>query len=614
MSKAWGDDFIKTCRPRSILTGSEWADEYRYVAPGTSPEPGPWRTDRVPYLREPMDSATDSDTEIIVMMFSSQVGKSEMQINLIGYYADQEPAPQLMLQPTVEAAEAFSKERIDPTFRYSPGLKGKLEDGKDGRGSSRKTATTIRQKHYPGGYLALVGANSPAGLASRPIRILLADEVDRYGTTKEGDPLKLAIQRTTNFHNRKIILVSTPTVSERSKIEEWFKKSDQRYYNVPCKCCGGMQVLKWAQVKWDRDDAGGHLPETARYECEHCGEVMRGAGKPDMDMLLAGRWVATRESKIKGYHLNSLYSPWVSLDALVAEWVEATKNRDRKGLMEFLNLKLGEPWVEHDDDMDYEHLHGKRREYYKAELPDGVLVVTAGVDVQDTYLAVETVGWGVGYESWGIEYRIIMGDPGQDAVWNQLDEYLQRTWAFASGTRMGIACACIDSGGHFTNEVYRFTKAREFRRIFAIKGQPGMGRPFVSKPVRNNRIGAVRFDLGVDSGKSTVMSRLRIEEEGPGYCHFPRDQDRGYDVEYFRGLLSERLVYKYQNGKSTVKWDQIYERNEPLDVRNYATGALEILNPNLEALAEHPDPGNVFTQAQPAARGRRRGVLSRGVT
>lgn len=614
MTTAWGDAFLRACRPRSILTGSQWADRYRYVAPGTSPEPGPWRTDRVPYLREPLDVATDSETEIIVMMCSSQIGKSEWLLNVIGYYADQEPAPQLLVQPTVEAAEAFSKERIDPTFRYSPGLKGKLEEGKDGRGESRKSATTIRMKHYAGGYLAMVGANSPAGLASRSIRILTADEIDRYGVTKEGDPLKLAIQRTTNFHNRKICLVSTPTIADRSIIEEWWKRSDQRYYHVPCPHCGAFQTLKWSQVRWDKDEAGNGLPDTARYECEHCGGVMRDAGRPDSAMLQAGHWEPTQQSNIVGFHINSLYSPWVELRKLVAEWLEANKTRDRRGLMEFINLKLGEPWVEHTDDLDYEILHRKRREYYDAELPEGVLILTAGVDVQDSYLAAEVVGWGAGYESWGIEYRIFPGDPGQDAVWTQLDDWLQRTWQFADGNRLGIACACIDSGGHFTTEVYRFTKMRETRRVFAIKGRGGQGIPLISKPVRNNRIGAVRFDIGVDSGKATVMSRLRIEDEGPGYCHFPRDENLGYDLEYFRGLLSERLEFKYENGRVSVRWTKTYERNEPLDVRNYAAAALEILNPNFEALAARPEKGNVYVQATQASRPRGRRVLSRGVT
>lgn len=611
MTAAWGDAFLRACRPRSLMSGSVWADTRRYIAPGTSPEPGPWRTDRVPYLREPLDKATDSTTEVVVMMCSSQVGKSELLLNVLGYFVDQEPAPQLMLHPTLEAAEGFSKERIDPTFRYSPGLQGKLEEGKDGRGTSRKSSTTIRMKHFPGGYVALVGANSASGLSSRPIRVLLADEVDRYGTTKEGNPLKLAIQRTTNFHNRKICLVSTPTVSGASEIEEQFLLSDQRYYHVPCFACGAYQSLKWSQVKWDRDENRRPIFETVRYECEHCGGVMRGHGKPDSAMLEAGVWVASAESDVVGYHLNSIYSPWVDLRVLVAEWDEAYRKNQ---LMEFINLKLGEPWEEHQDDLDADHLHGKRREYYNAELPDGVLLLTAGVDVQGDYLAAEIVGWGEGKESWGIEYRIFYGDPGQTAVWDQLDEWLLRPRTFANGLRLGVAAACIDSGGHYTTEVYQFTKPREFRRVYAIRGRGGEGLPFIGKPARNNRVNAIRIDLGVDNGKRNVMSRIRLEAEGPGYCHFPRDSERGYDVEYFRGLLAERLVFKYRGGRTTSVWEVVHKRNEPLDVRNYATAALEILNPDLEALAKDPSLAAMYAQAPARPRARRRGVISRGVT
>ncbi|EAY7112145.1 phage terminase large subunit family protein, partial [Salmonella enterica] len=342
----WSTAFFRALRPKSRLTVSEWADKYRHVAPGTSPEPGPWRTSRVPYLREPMDVIGDADTETVVMQCSSQIGKSEMQLNVMGYFTDQEPSPQLMIYPTVEAAEAFSKERIDPTFKYSPGLKNKLREGKEGRGAAKKSSTTIRMKHYAGGYVALVGANSPAGLASRPVRILLADEIDRYGVTQEGDPLKLGIQRTTNFHNRKKVFVSTPVLEKTSNIHKWFKLSDQRYYHVPCPCCGAMQVLKWSQVKWDKNDMGEALPETARYECRECGDVIRGPGKPDVEWLAKGVWIPEHpEIKgIVGFHISSLYSPWVALSELVAEFAEATKNRDKNGLMEFINLKLGEPW------------------------------------------------------------------------------------------------------------------------------------------------------------------------------------------------------------------------------------------------------------------------------
>jgi phage terminase large subunit GpA-like protein len=608
----WGRAFMRHCKPRSKMTGSQWADTRRYVAPGTSPEPGEWRTSRVPYLREPQDCVTDRATEMVVMMCSSQIGKSEFLLNVAGYYADQEPSPQLMLMPTVEACEAFSKERLEPTFQYSPGLRGKLEDGKDGRGTAKKSSTTIRMKHYPGGYIALVGANSPAGLASRPIRIGLFDEVDRYGTTKEGDPIKLAMQRTTNFHNRKLCLVSTPTTKASSKIYEYWLKSDQRYYHVPCPHCGEFQKLAWGQVRWDKDGAGVAMPETARYHCAACDRVLRGAGKPPQAMLEAGVWMKTcPDSKIAGFHINSMYSPWVELSALVAEFVEATKSRDRKGLMEFINLKLGEPWEDVANDYDYELLHRTRRQYYDGEVPEGALLLTVGCDTQDHYLAAECVGWGVGKQSWGIEYRIFMGNTKEPEVWAQFDEWRQRVRERADGVQMRVVATFVDSGGHSTDEVYKFCAQRENQRVYAIKGRGGEV-PMIGKPTRNNRHGAPRIDLGVDALKSDTLHAVMLQDEGPKYCHFNRDPAAGYDVDYFKGLLSERLEYKFdkEKGKSVVRWVKVHERNEPLDVRNYNTAAMEMLNPDFDALAARLSAGPA---AAPAPRKRRTGVLSRGV-
>lgn len=610
---AWSKAFLKTCRPRSRMTGTQWADSRRYVAPGTSPEPGEWRTSRVPYLSEPMDCATDKTTETIVMMCSSQVGKSEFLLNVMGYYADQEPAPQLFILPTLNAAEAFSKERIDPTFRYSRGLKNKLETGQNGRGSSRKSSDTIYMKHYPGGYLALVGANSPAGLSSRPIRVLLADEIDRMGDTKEGDPLKLGKQRTTNFHNRKLCYVSTPTIKGESKIEEHWELSDQRHYHVPCHHCGVEQKLVWSQVKWDKDKKGIGIPDSARYECVACNKVMRGAGKPSMEMIGAGRWIAEKPEvkNAAGFHINSLYSPWVNLSSLVEEWIEANKSRDREGLMEFINLKLGELYVENVDEINHEHLH-RRREYYDVELPDDVLLLTAGVDQQDDRLEVEVVGWGVGKESWGIQYEFFMGDPGQPQVWEQLDQFLMRKWSYNNGSQLGITCAVVDSGdGNYTQEVYEFTKPREARHIYSIKGKGGLGVPYLSRPTKTNRVGATLFTIGVDAGKSTIMHRLSLDDEGAGFCHFPREADRGYDENYFKGLTAEKQQREFKQGKTNIKWVKIRERNEPLDCRNYATAALEIINPDLDWLSEQPERGNVYAQQQRPKR--RRGVISKGV-
>lgn len=605
--------FLKAFKPRSKLTGSQWADKYRYIAPGTSPEPGEWRTSRVPYLREPMDSATDKHTEIVVLMTSSQIGKSEALLNIMGFYVDQEPAPQLMLQPTLEAAESFSKERIDPTFRYSAGLNNKLEEGQDGRGTSRKSSTTIRMKHYPGGYIAMVGANSPAGLASRPIRVLLCDEVDRYTPTKEGDPLKLAIQRTTNFYNRKIIIVSTPTIKDTSTVETWYMKSDQRQYYIPCPHCGHEHIWKWENVHWEKDEKGNALPLTATLNCPKCKKIIRGAYKPDPELLAKGRWRASNtESRIKGYHINSLCSPWVNLHSLVEEFTTAMKNRDKDGLMEFINLKLGEPWEERNDDADiWEYLH-KRREYYSEGgfLPNGVLILTAGVDVQHDRLECTVYGWGQGKECWGIEHRIIYGSPEALDTWQQLDGFLQKQRSLENGAQLPIACTCIDSGdGAYTVNVYRYTKARERMRVFSIKGRGGIGVPFINTPTKNNAEGAMLFSIGVDSGKSLVMSRLKIEDEGPAYVHYSRQAECGFNETFFQQLTAEVFEQKFEKGAIKSSWKKIRERNEALDCFVYATAALEILNPNFDYLAKFYENGGAKQTTQP----RRSGVLSKGV-
>ncbi len=581
--------FAQAFTPRPNLTGSEWADKFRYIAPGTSPEPGQWRTSRVPYLKEPMDVATDHKTEIVVMMCSSQVGKSELLLNTLSYYVDQDPAPQLMLQPTLGMAQSFSKERVDPTFRWSPALADKMVKPVDeNRGTSRKSGATILMRSYPGGYLALVGANSPSGLSSRPIRVLLADEVDRYGTTKEGDPLKLAIQRTTNFHNRKIVMVSTPTITGLSDIEAWFSRSDQRRFMIPCPECGTCESWTWPLVRWDRDDEGNVDTRTARIECPHCGAVIRGNGKPDPLLISRGFWEATKESSdgIVGFHMNSLISPWVNLDSLVAEFVNANEARDKKGMQEFINLKLGEPWDDNSTTEDVGVMVHRRREYYKTDIPDGAVLLTAGVDVQRDRIEATIMGWGTGSESWVIRHVILQGDPLGLDVWADLDKILLAPYEHPTLGQMQIMCSCIDSSDGVTTEaVYRYTKPRQAHRVFAIKGRGGFDIPFVTKPAMVGRYKAYLYTLGVDSGKIVVQSRLALQDEGPGYVHVPRDAERGCDEEYCLQLGAERLKQKFEKGRLTRRWHKVRTRNEALDCMVYATAALQILGVNMDEYA-----------------------------
>ena len=549
------------------------------------------------------------------MEMSSQLGKSEGLLNIIGYYADQEPSPQLMLQPTVEAAESFSKERIEPMFQHSPGLRGKLDSGKDGRGSAKKSSTTIRMKHFPGGYLALVGANSPAGLASRPIRVLLCDEVDRYGDTKEGDPLALAIQRTQNFANRKIILVSTPGIKETSNIHPWFLRSDQRHFYVKCPHCGAKHKLEWANVVWDKDESGNGDPMTAAMYCPECGAKERGPYKPDPKLLESGEWIPENPgSTIRGYHLNALYSPWVNLHDLVEQWLRVTHSDDKRGLMEFINLKLGEPFEQYDPEGgDWGELMQRREPYPSDHLPDGVLCLTAGVDVQRDRIECSVYGWGIGRESWAICHSIFYGRPDDQETWNQLDGLLFATFRLKSGVEIPIKAAFVDSGdGMFTNEVYRYTKLRERKLIFSIKGRSGMDLPIVGKPTKAGTVQAMLFTIGVDPCKHRVADHLAKPEPGPGYVHFDSDPDAGFTESFFRQLTAEEWRMKHDSGKNKWEWVKIRDRNEALDCCVYATAAEALLSPNYEFLHERlMKPSKEPEREKPK---RRAGVVSKGIS
>lgn len=583
--------------PPPKLTVSQWADKYRRLSKESSAEPGQWRTDRAPYQREIMDSINDPEVETVVVMSSAQVGKTEILLNTIGYFMDYDPSPIMMVMPTLDLAEAYSKDRLAPMLRDTPALKDKVKDAR-----SRNSNNTLLHKKFPGGHITLVGANSPSSLASRPIRILLADEVDRFPMSAgaEGDPLNLAAKRTTTFWNRKKVYVSTPTIKGLSRIEAEYEDSTMEQWCLPCPSCGHYQPLRWAQIRF----------EDVTMECEKCKERHTEFEWKDQE----GKWIPRKEHPNKrGFHLNELASPWKRWEDIIEDFKEAKKSPET--LKVWVNTALGESWEE-PSETDGEELL-KRRERYNCEVPEKVLVLTAGVDVQDDRLEVEVVGWGIGKESWGIEYKIFYGDPGQEAVWNQLDEYLQKEFKYADGTGLMISCVCVDSGGHFTTEVYKFCKEREHRRIFAIKGKGGDGVPFVGRVSRNNREKAALFTLGVDQGKQLLVSRLKVEFEGPGYCHFPIEAEKGYDEAYFDGLTSERRVIKYYKGRPKVEWiKRPGARNEPLDLRNYATAALEILNPNLELLAERNKNGNIYIQNRKmtgAPRRRKRKVISKGL-
>jgi phage terminase large subunit GpA-like protein len=550
-------DALRVMAPPPRLTVSEWADEYRRLSPESSAEPGAFRTSRAEYQRGIQDAVSDPTVERVVVMSSAQVGKTVTLENVVGFHIHQDPAPILVLMPTLEMAQAFSKDRLATMLRDSPCLRGKVKDPR-----ARDSGNTMLHKTFDGGHITLTGANSPANLASRPIRIVLCDEIDRYPASagSEGDPVNLAVKRSATFWNRKIVLTSTPTIKGLSRIEHAFEHSDQRHYWVPCPDCGEYQVLAWSGVHWDEGK-----PETARYCCEHCGSLIEERHKARM--LQSGEWRAGASfSGTAGFHLNELYSPWRRWSDVATDFLQA-KHGGTEMLKTWVNTSLGEPWEDQGDAVEATGLMARVENYTVDDLEP--LAVTAGVDVQKDRLEVSVFAWGAGEECWLLEHAQLPGDTARPEVWQELHEVLVEHEPNA---------VAVDSGFN-ASQVYAFCERRRF--AFAIKGASGFDRPLVeddrkrARRLRNRRkIGGSPVQIiGVDQGKVIIHSRLRIMQPGHGYIHFARDE---VDDEYFAQLAAEKLVVKHRMGRATQEWVQQRPRNEALDCAVYALAALRL--------------------------------------
>jgi phage terminase large subunit GpA-like protein len=568
--------FIAGLTPDPDYTVSEWADNYRMLSQKASAEPGHWRTERTPYLKEIMDELSPSSPmEQVVFMAGAQVGKSETGNNWLGYVVDYAPGPMMLVQPTVDTAKRFSKQRLAPMFEETPRLKERIADPR-----SRDSGNTQLVKEFQGGVLVITGANSAVGLRSMPVRYLFLDEIDGFpvDVDGEGDPVILAIRRTTTFARRKVFMCSTPTVKDISRIEREFNSSDQRRYFVPCPHCGHMQWLRWAQIKWDEG-----RPETAAYACEDCGTLIEERHKTDM--LAKGEWRPTAEGngRTAGFHLSSLYSPlgWKSWRSIVEEFL-AAKN-DAPLLKGWVNTVLGETWEEeYSAKVGVDALQARAEFYDPKVLPARVLAVTAGVDVQDNRLAVSLYGWGRDEECWTVAHQEIFGDPARPEVWAQLKNMLETPIDHEIAEPLTVMAACIDSGGHHTHDVYAFAREHRTRHWYAIKGQSQRSKPAISKPTRVDlnwkgrvlKSSAEVWPVGVDTIKSVIYARLKHNEPGAGYIHFHAE----LSTEFFEQLTAEKQVTKYVKGFPVREWvKKSGARNEALDTAVYAYAALQSL-------------------------------------
>ena len=589
---------VKRFAPPESLTVDEWADKHRRLSPESSAEAGPWRTKRTPYLEEPMRAFTDPKVHKIVMVAASQVGKSELELNIIGYIIDQDPGSILYVHPTIDDARKFSRLRVAPMIRDSKPLKAKVHDVK-----AKDSGNTILQKSFPGGMLTLTGSNSASALASTPARYIIGDERDRWATSAgtEGDPWALAEARQATFYNAKAVEVSTPTIKGNSNIETSFYQGTQERWCHRCPECGEYSEIVFDNIHFDpeakriRGKKSWSLKSGVSWSCPTCGCLI----PEDVMRKQPAKWIADNpdayKKGVRSFWLNAFSSPWTPWEKIVLKFLDAKDDPQR--LKVVYNTLLGQLWEDRGDLEDEDTMLARREDYgtrpdgTPVELPDGVLVLTCGVDTQDNRLEYEVVGHGKYGETWGVVKGYIMGRPDTPEVWQRLDDVVDHVYKFKNGRGLKISITCVDSGGHFTQEVYEACRARAGKRVFAIKGKGGDGIPFVSPPSKvpirdNKRITCWLYTIGVDAGKATIMANLKVQEPGPKYCHFNRHPDAGYDLNFFNGLLSEKLVLTHTRRGDRWAWEKlpVHNHNESLDSRDYANAGLKIINPDMDAI------------------------------
>lgn len=597
LAALYRDTWQPSWRPPPRLSVSEWAGRYRYLSPEASAEPGLWNNARAPHLVAPMDRLSPtSPTERVVLKFSSQSGKSEALLCLIGYIIDLDPGPILAIQPNVTPmGEAFSKDRIKPMLRDSPSLAAKI-----GGPKGRTSAQTILHTSFPAGHLTIAGANSPAGLASRPIRYLLCDELDRWEITKEGDPLLLARKRLQTFRARrtaKELIVSSPTYDDLGICAEYDRCGQRWEWHLACLHCGARQLPALKHFHHDGD------PKGLRYVCATC-----GAEHPlvEADAVKAtGAWVCVQDGPEDsvGYRFNQWASPFARWDDTLQEWLDAGTDPARRQAV--TNTVFAEPWEGEGEKIE-PSLLSQRAEDWGEALPNGIIAVTMGCDVQGDRLEVETVGWGKGWESWSLAYDVLPGEPTAAEVWEDLLALYRQPWTRADGQTLRPLVLCVDSGA-YTQHVYQFVKGARDKGVIPIKGIAGMEREPLAgdKRARLKRMAARLREgrpaelLGVDNLKRTVFAYLSAKPGAVGYCHFPV----GRSEEYYAQLTGERLMVVAHRGRRPERrWVPIHPAVEALDARVYALAACHLAG--LDLHPAKPATGGAIAAGGAAADGK----------
>lgn len=573
-------------RPQPKLELSEWADKKRRLTSASSSEPGPWKTSRAPYAKEPMNClSSHSPTQEVILMWGSQLGKTEIGINWTGYTITEDPGPMMCVQPTEILAKRYSKQRL-ASLEETPEVRDKLRPPRE-----RDSGNTILQKDFEGGTIMMVGGNTPTGLKSAPVGKLHLDEIDDENyprQAKEGDPLDLAVARTKTFRRRKVLKSSTPTTKHESRIYPAFMEGTQEYYHIPCPQCNELQVLDWAQMKWDKTIKDAEAAsQTAHYVCKINGCVIEEHKKTWFLSEESGaRWIAKNPAagpKIRSFHLASMYSPlgWFSWKEAVKQFIKAGKDNEK--LKVFTNTYLAETWEEKGEAPEWKPLYDRRETGFKLqEVPESVLFLTGATDVQKDRLEVKVVGWNRNKESYIVDYIVLPGktsDLSVEGPWNDLDSVIQKQYKHANGMMLPIKMMAVDSGA-FTQTVYQYVRKYPPNRVIATKGFDHL-KMLISQPTtvdvvlatgKKIKRGAKMWPIGSSVAKTEIYGLLGLEkptddkiaEHGypSGFIHFPE----GLDEEYFRQLTAEYLAETIKDGYRVYEWRQSHDRNEALDL------------------------------------------------
>ncbi len=571
--------FLDGLRPPAPMTVDQWADQYRILSGKGSSEPGPWRTDRTPYLREPMQCLSPSSPwRRVVLMFGSQMGKTEVVLNWLGAIIHLWPGPVMLVQPTELMAKRLNSQRLRPLLRETPVLAERIAPER-----SRDSENSMFLKSFQGGVFVLTGANSGSGLQSMPAAYLLADEVSSYPheADDKGDPLENAEARTTTFPMGKVLVTSTPGTRGACRITAEFEtRSDQRRLAAFMPCCNAKEVIRWREhMVWDRADG------EVWCQCPACGERLPQYHKATM--LAGAEWRASAagDGQTAGFHLPGWYAPagWTPWEQIRDEFLRA--KADPLLLKGWVNKRAAEAWEDESVarvSADGLMTRAAADPYPSGYCPAGVLLLVAAGDVQDTWLEASVWGFGRGEESWLIWHQRVDGSPAEPDPWGQIDSIRRLEWPREGGGSMTIRAVGVDTGGHFTQEAYEFCRARAREGVVALKGSSTRAAPALGRGSKQDvnwrgkvvKGGVVLYMVGTDTIKRSIYARLQIQQPGPGFVHFGQNATD----EYLEGLTCERLIPRMVKGFQILEWQKpANARNEPLDTAVYCVAMLELV-------------------------------------